>query len=102
MILAKLREPPHRSTVFLVRPGELEPELALRDHGRGMAARQKQAQHFVALRALLVHALLQRPEFLQSAARQDPEALSGSAQGAHVRSTSNSAVVRSSSAITAQ
>ena len=35
---AELRESPHRNAVFLVRPGELQPELPLRNHRGGVAA----------------------------------------------------------------
>lgn len=99
---AELGEPPHGGAVFLVEPGELQPELALRDRRSGVAADDEHAQRRVARAAERMDARLQRAQLLQSAARQDSDRTSLRIQLAHVRSDSISAVAWSSSAITSQ
>ena len=75
MLEAELRQAAHRDSVFLVCPGELQPEFPLCDCGRGVAARDKDAQSRITLGAELVHARLQRAELLPGPARQNPEIL---------------------------
>ena len=99
---AELRESPHRNAIFLVRPGELQPELPLRNHRGGVAAGDEDPEGGIAQGAELMDARFQRAELSQGPARQNPQSLLWAAQSAHVRSASNSAVVSSSSAITSQ
>ena len=100
---AELREAMHRHTVFLVGPGELEPEIPLCERGCHVAACHEDPQRCIAMHTELVDARLQRAELLTSAARQNPQRLRGPLGGAHTRrNASNAAVVSSSSAMTSQ
>lgn len=99
---AKLRQAAHRGAVFLVEAGELQPEFALRGRCGGAAAGDDQTQRNAARRAEGTYAGLQRAQLLQIPAREDSAAFPGSAQVAHMRNASMSAVARSSSAITWQ
>ena len=71
----ELREAPHRDTVLLIRPGELQPELTLGDRGGGVTAGDEEAQRGVALGAELMDARLQRAKLLKGPARQNPQTL---------------------------
>ena len=103
MARAELGKAVHGHTILLVRPGELEPEVALRQCGRGVTARDEDAQRSVAVDAELTNTRLQGAELFPSAARQESECRRRSEVGAHTRrNASNSAVVSSSSAITSQ
>src|SRR6516162_5834498 len=77
---AELSEPAHGGAVFLVEPGELEPELVLRDASGGVAAGEEDAQRGVAGRTERMDGRLQRPQLFQSAPRQDPDRSSPPAQ----------------------
>lgn len=102
MQLAELGEPPNGGAVLLVEPGELQPELVLRDGSGGVTAGDEHAQRRIARCPERMDARLQRPELFQSPARQDPDRTCLRVQLAHVRSDSISAVASSSSAITSQ
>ena len=102
MLAAELSEPAHGGAVFLVEPGELEPELVLREASGGVAAGDEHAQRGVAGRTERMDGRLQRAQLFQSAPRQDPDRSSLRVQLAHVRSDSISALAWSSSAITSQ
>ena len=103
MICAELREAPHGNAVFLVGPGELQPEIPLRERRCGMTTGNEYPQRGVTVHAELMDGGLQRAELFQGAARQKPYHLRGVIGPAHRRiSASNSAVDSSSSAITSQ
>ena len=93
MICAELREAPHGNAVFLVGPGELQPEIPLRERRCGMTTGNEYPQRGVTVRAKLMDARLQRAELLQCPARQKLQRLSRSIRSVHRRSSaSNSAV----------
>jgi len=100
MLEAELRQASHCGAVFLVEPGELQPELALRGGCGGAAARDQKTQRHAARRPERPYAGLQCAQLLQIPAREERGASPGSAQVAHIRNASMSAVARSSSAIT--
>ena len=103
MICAELREAPHGNAVFLVGPGELQPEVALCHGCCRITTGDEHPQRGVAVRAELVDARLQRAELTQSTAREKPHHLRRVTGIAHRRiSASNSALDSSSSAITSQ
>lgn len=97
-----MRQATHCRAVLLVEPTEFQPELPLCQRGGRPAADDEQAQRHLAVAAKGVHAGLQRAELLQSAARQNFLRPGWLAQRAYARRDSNSAVARSSSAITLQ
>jgi len=68
MVRAEQRQTPYGDAVLLVGPGELEPEVALRQRRRGVAAGDEQAQRGIAVHTELVNARLERAELLESAA----------------------------------
>ena len=66
---AEQRQAPHRNAVFLVRPGELQPELPLRDHRGGVAAGDEDPEGGIPQGAELMDARFQRAELFQGPAR---------------------------------
>ena len=54
MARAEFGEAVHGCAVLLIRPGELEPEVALRHGGRGVTAREEDPQRSVAIDAELM------------------------------------------------
>ena len=69
MVRTELRQPVHRCAVFLVCPGELEPEIALGHGRRPIAARDEDPQRGVAVSPELTDFRLQRAELFPGAAR---------------------------------
>ena len=68
MARAELGKAVHGHTILLVRPGELEPEVALRDRSRRVAARDEDPQRRIPVCAELMHTRLQGAELFPSAA----------------------------------
>lgn len=64
---AEEREAPHGVAIFLVEPGELQPELALRGGDGAEAAGGENPECHVSSLGELAHACLQRTQLLQRA-----------------------------------
>ena len=99
----ELREPTHCDSVLLIHPRKLQPELALRQCRRRLAAGEKQPQRLASLEAEAVNEALQASQLFQNPARQETQGLRRAVGGAHVRrNASKAAVASSSEAITSQ
>lgn len=69
---AEFREPVHGNSVFLINPGEFQPELPLRFDGRRPPARTEKPQRRVAPPGKLEHARLEGRELRLHPARGEP------------------------------
>ena len=68
MMRAELREPPHGYAVFLVEPGEFEPELTLRGRDRDGAAGGEHSQGGVTVGRQPAHGHLELPQLFEDVA----------------------------------
>ena len=67
---AELRQAVHGSAIFLVGPGELQPEVVLCERSGDVTARDEDTQCGITVPGELLHARLQRAELFPCAPRQ--------------------------------